>query len=43
MKAVAAMLNLEVLPSDDVKNKYRKFGEALADQIKARGKRRGSK
>ena len=43
MKAVAAMLNLEVTPSDDVKNKYREFGKALADNIKARGQRRGNK
>lgn len=43
MKAVAALLNLEVLPSDDVKNKYRKMGEAMADKIKTRGQRRTGK
>lgn len=43
MKAVAAMLNMEILPTDDVKNKYREFGKALADNIKARGQRKAGK
>lgn len=36
MKAVAAMLNMEVIPGDDTIAKYRELGKALADNVKSR-------
>jgi chromosome segregation ATPase len=33
-KAVSAALNMEMAPSDDVKNKYNKLGQAMADMFK---------
>jgi chromosome segregation ATPase len=30
MKAIAAMLNMEIMPSDDVRKKYRELGKAMA-------------
>ena len=39
MKAVSAMLNLEADLADDVLNKYREMGQAMAENVKNSGKK----
>lgn len=41
MKAVAAMLNMEVVVDGNTKSKYKELGAALAENIKSRAKKQG--
>ncbi len=38
MKAMAALLNMEITPSKDVVSKYRELGQAMADNMKGESK-----
>ena len=38
MKAIAAMLNMEIMPNTETTAKYRDLGKALADRVKSRVK-----
>lgn len=43
MKAVAAMLNMEIMPNGETTAKYRELGKALADRVKSRKAKSQSK
>jgi hypothetical protein len=40
MRAVAAALNMEVTPNEDILKKYRALGSQMAENIKSRKERK---